>query len=1079
LICNIVTPGTTAYATASPQPDDVTGFPDNDVWFYFVATNPSHRISILDIVPVVGTNTNIAVGVYNSPPGNCSTLIFEATRNLEIFNLIGLNVGDTYYLRVYGRNSGANSAQANFNICVATPPPPPPNNFCTSAIQLQISPICDYDIYTNAGASASSGVPDPGCADYQGGDVWFYVIVDDTGEITVDTQDFDMTDSGMAFYTGDNCNNLSLLDCDDTNSANGAMSSITSIGLTPGEVVYIRVWEGGNNNNGTFGICATSPAPQGVTEVALGCPGDASEDLFAIFSCTGTTSLGNVITGILQASSNPVALQPVIFIASEDPCAFDPVTTANYTSVNFTVNTTGTYIFSMPAPTPYFDAMGYIYVNDGFVPGSCATGTWIAGDDDDGPSLNPQITADLTTGVSYTLITTKFSFENTTHTGPYTWNVTGPPAEVVWYANETGGSPIATGSTFNPVGVAGSGLPDTNTAGVYTYWVNCPDSASPRTKTEFTIGKIWSGSVSTDWNDLNNWKPKGIPNSADCVYIDNVANQPLLNYPGLPTPPFPAYAKNLTIGTNASLEIDTGTSMTVTDWIDVDNSATFIVRNNANLVQVTDVASNNNTGSINMQRSVTGVTPSDYVYWSSPVEGFNVTNISPGSNPNYIYKWIPTVTGNGAGNYGNWLFTNEAMQIGKGYIIRGLSGTTPIPPASVATTEFIGLPNNGIITVPIERGTYSGANYPGAGSSMATELDDNWNLIGNPYPSSISARDFITANASEIIDDVNASIAGTVYLWQHLSAPSAGEGDPFYGDFSYNYNPNDYLKFNHTGSSPAGFDGYIGAGQSFFVLMDHNTASPSESVLFNNTMRNDTYRNDQFYRTEETERHRIWIDLINSNNLATSILVGYVEGATNAQDRLFDGHDLNETNMRFYSIIDEEEMAIQGKALPFDINDRILLGIEIAQTEIYTIGINTIDGLFENTDQDIYLEDTYFNTIHNLKLDPYTFTSESGVFNDRFILRYTNESLSIEEETWSTALTIAAPDGAYIDVKSKNVPISTIIIYDLLGRELIHKTKMNTLEFSMKTSAFADGIYLVKAVLENGKQKTQKVVLKN
>ena len=1080
LNCTVVTPGTTAYATQSPQPDDVVGTPDNDVWFYFVATNTNHRISLLDIVPVVGTSMNLAAGVYNSPSGNCSSLIYETSSNPEIFTVVGLNVGDTYYVRVYGRGSGNTSAQANFNICISTPPPPPPNNFCTNAIALQVLPICNYEIYTNAGASATSGVPAPGCANYQGGDVWFYAVVDETGEITVDTQDFGLVDGGMALYLGNDCNSLTLLDCDSNSSANGTMPSITSIGLTPGDVVYIRVWERGNNANGTFGICVTSPAPEGVTQVALGCPGDSSEDLYAIYSCTGSTSLGNVLTGILQSSTDPIALQPTIFISSSDPCSFDPVNTANYNRINFTVNTTGTYVFSMEYPSPYFDAMGYIVVNDGnFVPGSCATGTWIAGDDDDGASLNPLITANLIEGTPYSLITTKFAFTSETHTGPFTWNVSGPPADVEWYANETGGSPIGTGAAFNPVGISGSGLPDTNTPGVYTFWVNCPDSSSPRTPTEFTIGKIWRGSVNTDWNEINNWKPKGKPTDLDCVYIDNVANQPILNYPGLPTPPNPAYAKNLTLSSNTSLELYSGTSMTVTDWIDIDNTATFLVRNNANLVQVTDVGTNNNTGRINMQRSVASVTNLDYIYWSSPVENFNVTNISPGSNPNFFYKWIPTVSGNGVGNYGEWVFTNETMQIGKGYIIRGLSGTTPTPPVSLTTTEFTGRPNNGIISVPIQRGSYSGANYPGAGSSMATALDDNWNLIGNPYPSSISAREFITVNASDLIDDASTTIAGTVYLWRHLSAPSSSVGDPFYGDFGYNYNPNDYIKFNHTGSAPAGFSGYIGAGQSFFVLMDHNTPSTSESVIFNNTMRDETYRNDQFYRTVEVERHRIWLDLIDSNNLATSILIGYIEGATNNQDRLFDGHDLSDASTRFYSLIDEEKMAIQGKALPFDNNDVVPLGIEIPENNMYTIGINTIDGLFVSPDQNIFLEDTYNNIIHNLKVDPYIFTSESGVFNDRFILRFTNTSLSIEEEILNSQLTISAPNGEYIYVTSKNINIKSILIFDMLGRELINKSKINTLEATFNTSNFSDGIYLVKAVLENGKQKTQKVVLKN
>jgi hypothetical protein len=42
-----------------------------------------------------------------------------------------------------------------------------------------------------------------------------------------------------------------------------------------------------------------------------------------------------------------------------------------------------------------------------------------------------------------------------------------------WYTVVSGGSIIGTGNSFNPVGVAGSGLANTNTVGTTTYYVNC------------------------------------------------------------------------------------------------------------------------------------------------------------------------------------------------------------------------------------------------------------------------------------------------------------------------------------------------------------------------------------------------------------------------------------------------------------------------------------------------------------------------------------------------------------------------------------------------------------------------------
>ncbi|WP_460219859.1 Ig-like domain-containing protein [Psychroserpens sp. MEBiC05023] len=597
--------------------------------------------------------------------------------------------------------------------------------------------------------------------------------------------------------------------------------------------------------------------------------------------------------------------------------------------------------------------------------------------------------------------------------------------------------------------------------------------------------KIWDGSQGTStWNDPDNWSPRGIPTADNCVIIRDVGALPDPQLLGPPIPPTPAYARNLSVLSNGNLELQPSTSLTVTDWINVDPAGTFNVRSSANLVQVTNVATNNNTGNINMQREVTGVGNYDYVYWSSAVENFGVSSVSPGSNAALILEWLPTVGGNGTGNYGEWQATAENMIPGKGYAIRELTGT-----ATANTAEFIGRPSNGIINRAITRGTYNGADYAGPGSTLATAIDDNWNLVGNPFPSAIYADTFITTNAANITDDTDPTIAGTVYLWRHQSIPSNAVTDPFYGDYVYNYNPNDYVAYNLTGSTPAGFNGYIGAGQGFFVLMDHGATNPS-NLIFDNTMRSGVYANDQFYRTdgssndenEETtivEKNRIWLDLIDSNNSAYSILVGYITGATYEKDRLYDGNQLAGTSTLFYSLIEDEKMAIQGRSLPFDEADLVPLGFETPQSGTYTIGINNLDGIFASSEINIYLEDTFTNTIHDLRLSPYSFSSEAGSFNNRFILRYTADTLSTNESESSNGLSIMAPGGKHIKITSTISPIHDVTLYDLLGRVVMDtKDVNNSTELIIETKHLSDGSYISKVRLVDGTEKTQKVVLK-
>jgi hypothetical protein len=53
----------------------------------------------------------------------------------------------------------------------------PANDDPCNAIALTVAATCTYTTYTNAAATASTGVPAPGCANYLGGDVWFTVVV--------------------------------------------------------------------------------------------------------------------------------------------------------------------------------------------------------------------------------------------------------------------------------------------------------------------------------------------------------------------------------------------------------------------------------------------------------------------------------------------------------------------------------------------------------------------------------------------------------------------------------------------------------------------------------------------------------------------------------------------------------------------------------------------------------------------------------------------------------------------------------------------------------------------------------------
>ncbi|MEL6864196.1 MAG: hypothetical protein AAFP19_07255 [Bacteroidota bacterium] len=141
----------------------------------------------------------------------------------------------------------------------------PANDDPCDAIALPVNTSCAFTSYTNAAATASGGLMSPGCAGYAGGDVWFRFTLPNNGyHVMLEMQAGTMTDGGMAVYSGSNCGSLTLVACDD-NSGGGDMPSIrVEDGCNfadAGATFWVRVWENGNDNNGTFDLCARTVSP--------------------------------------------------------------------------------------------------------------------------------------------------------------------------------------------------------------------------------------------------------------------------------------------------------------------------------------------------------------------------------------------------------------------------------------------------------------------------------------------------------------------------------------------------------------------------------------------------------------------------------------------------------------------------------------------------------------------------------------------------------------------------------------------------------------------------------------------------
>jgi hypothetical protein len=195
----------------------------------------------------------------------------------------------------------------------------PANDNPCSAVSLTVGASCVNTASTNANATATAGVPAPGCASYSGGDVWFTAVVPLSGNVNLESTAGVITDGGMAVYTATSCAGpFTLVECDDDDGT-GLMPQLNLTGLAPGSTIYIRFWEFGNNGNGTFSLCvydATPPPPPASNVCLSPLPDDCSTAcnlgvLPAPPNCTGTQSISNGgylsfnMSNVAATASNP------------------------------------------------------------------------------------------------------------------------------------------------------------------------------------------------------------------------------------------------------------------------------------------------------------------------------------------------------------------------------------------------------------------------------------------------------------------------------------------------------------------------------------------------------------------------------------------------------------------------------------------------------------------------------------------------------------------------------------------------------------------------------------------------------
>ncbi|MCD4746807.1 MAG: T9SS type A sorting domain-containing protein [Bacteroidales bacterium] len=363
-----------------------------------------------------------------------------------------------------------------------------------------------------------------------------------------------------------------------------------------------------------------------------------------------------------------------------------------------------------------------------------------------------------------------------------------------------------------------------------------------------------------------------------------------------------------------------------------------------------------------------------------------------------------------------WIYiasTDSSLYVGKGYAVWSATST------SDTIVNFAGLLNTGDKNPPAL--TYN--NNAGEGHG--------WNLIGNPYPSTLNWNNSWTKN----------NIDATIYV----------------------YDGSQYLTWNYNfGGFGTKTDGAIPSTQGFWVKA--NATNPS--ITMPNSER--IHSSQSFYKNTNFINNLFKLKA-DGNGYSDITLIIFYNLATKGFDSEYDAYKIPGINAapQLYSIIPAYNLAVN--VLPFVDNLLIPLGFEVGVSTTYTITLTEVVTL--NKVIPVYLEDLQEDIFINLLQNPvYEFTANTDDDPERFILHFYNINADNKENENIYS------DVSYIYSYSNNIYIvysdsedlsGEAVIYDILGHEILRKTLKNT-TINKITLHNVKGYYIVKAITNKG-----------
>ena len=429
---------------------------------------------------------------------------------------------------------------------------------------------------------------------------------------------------------------------------------------------------------------------------------------------------------------------------------------------------------------------------------------------------------------------------------------------------------------------------------------------------------------------------------------------------------------SLIVGANNTLTIQAGKSLNVTGSVTINGTLNILSDATGTGVLYTP-STITGTGTINIQRYCAGT---QYHYISSPFSNTSTTpfvSVFNGTTEQFYYYDEAAYPANGQWQYG-WtkVPTASTFTVGRGYALYYYP----------TTWSFSGTPaqlNQGSKTYALQ--------FSGVDQGNANQSSKSWNLVGNPYMTTLDAKSFITANGPSGTN----LITGTLYFWDVGGTT---------------YQATDYASYNFTGgtaSATAGKggstpNGNIEMGQGFVV-----SAKSSGNLSFTSSMQSST-ASSHFFKSMSISGQidKISIDLEDANGNGNNILIGMSDNATNSYTEGYDGlKRKGNANIAFYSIKDQKECAISCYPpsttefdVPLSFDTQVGGNMKIS---IFSLQNNAYSGIYYLVDSLLHKQMRCYPGVN------YTINVPTGTTANRMYIKYIPPTLSVSPTTLSVA----------------------------------------------------------------------------